>query len=88
VEKAQRALGENGIAGEIVVADNGSTDGSQNIAMGKGARVVRVAAKGYGNALMGGIAAARGRYIIMGDAEDSFDFLEIPRFVEKLRLVG
>lgn len=85
VEKAQRALRENGIAGEIVVADNGSTDGSQNIAISKGARVIGVAAKGYGNALMGGIAAARGRYIIMGDADDSYDFLEIPRFVEKLR---
>jgi glycosyltransferase involved in cell wall biosynthesis len=85
VEKAQRALRENRIAGEIVVADNGSTDGSQNIAISKGARVIRVAAKGYGNALMGGIAAARGRYIIMGDADDSYDFLEIPRFVEKLR---
>jgi len=85
VEKAQRALRENRIAGEIVVADNGSTDGSQNIAISKGARVIRVATKGYGNAIMGGIAAARGRYIIMGDADDSYDFLEIPRFVEKLR---
>lgn len=85
VEKAQRALRENGIAGEILVADNGSTDGSQNIAISNGARIVRVATKGYGNALMGGIAAARGRYIIMGDADDSYDFLEIPRFVEKLR---
>jgi len=88
VEKAQRALRENGIAGEIVVADNGSTDGSQNIAISTGARVIRVAMKGYGNALMGSIAAARGRYIIMGDADDSYDFLEIPRFVERLRQVG
>jgi glycosyltransferase involved in cell wall biosynthesis len=88
VEKTQRALRENRIAGEIVVADNDSTDGSQNSAMSKGARVVRVAMKGYGNALMGGIAAARGRYIIMGDADDSYDFLEIPRFVERLRQVG
>jgi glycosyltransferase involved in cell wall biosynthesis len=85
VEKALRALRENGIAGEIVVADNGSTDGSQEIARANGARVIGVAAKGYGNALMGGIAAARGRYIIMGDADDSYDFLEIPRFVDKLR---
>jgi glycosyltransferase involved in cell wall biosynthesis len=85
VEKAQRVLRENRIADEIVVADNGSTDGSQNIAISTGARVIRVATKGYGNALMGGIAAARGRYIIMGDADDSYDFLEIPRFVEKLR---
>jgi glycosyltransferase involved in cell wall biosynthesis len=85
VEKAQRALRENSISGEIVVADNGSTDGSQDIAISKGARVIRVATKGYGNALMGGIVAARGRYIIMGDADDSYDFLEVPRFVEKLR---
>jgi glycosyltransferase involved in cell wall biosynthesis len=85
VEKAQRALRENSITGEIVVADNGSTDGSQDIAISKGARVIRVPTKGYGNALMGGIVAARGRYIIMGDADDSYDFLEIPRFVEKLR---
>jgi glycosyltransferase involved in cell wall biosynthesis len=85
IEKAQRALMENNISGEIVVADNGSTDGSQDIAHRMGARVVRVEGKGYGNALMGGIAAARGRYVIMGDADDSYDFLEIPRFVEKLR---
>jgi glycosyltransferase involved in cell wall biosynthesis len=85
VEKAQRALREHGIAGEIVVADNGSTDGSQAIAAGRGARVVAVEARGYGNALMGGIAAARGRFILMGDADDSYDFLEIPKFVAKLR---
>src|SRR5262245_34326249 len=85
VDKAQRALRENGIQGEIIVADNGSTDGSQQIATSHGARVVRVAARGYGNALMGGIAAARGRYVIMGDADDSYDFLEIPKFVAKLR---
>jgi glycosyltransferase involved in cell wall biosynthesis len=85
IEKAQRALEQHNIDGEVVIADNGSTDGSQAIAIGKGARVVDVAAKGYGNALMGGISAARGRYIIMGDADDSYDFLEIPKFVEKLR---
>src|SRR6516164_4183772 len=66
VEKAQRALRENHIAGEVIVADNGSTDGSPAIAARLGARVVAVAARGYGNALMGGIAAARGQYIIMG----------------------
>jgi len=85
IDKAKRALAEHGIVGEIVVADNGSTDGSQAIAEGRGARVVPVADRGYGAALMGGIAAARGRYIIMGDADDSYDFGEIPRFVAKLR---
>jgi glycosyltransferase involved in cell wall biosynthesis len=85
IEKAQRALSANSISGEVVVADNGSTDGSQGIATRMGARVVNVAAKGYGNALMGGIAAARGKYIIMGDADDSYDFLEIPKYLEKLR---
>jgi glycosyltransferase involved in cell wall biosynthesis len=83
--KAQRALCDHEITGEIVVADNGSMDGSQAIATRMGARVVHVESKGYGNALMGGIAAARGKFIIMGDADDSYDFLEIPLFVEKLR---
>ena len=68
IEKVQRVFEQEGIAGEIVVADNGSTDGSQNIARGMGARVVNVEQKGYGNALMGGISAARGRYLIMGDS--------------------
>src|SRR5258706_14403676 len=85
VTKALRAMREAGIAGEVLVADNGSTDGSIAIAERLGARVERVARKGYGNALMGGIAAARGRFVIMGDADDSYDFLEIPRFVAKLR---
>ncbi len=85
VEKALQALRENQIAGEVVVADNGSTDGSQEIARKLGAKVVAVAAKGYGNALMGGIAAARGRFVLMGDADDSYDFLEAPKFLALLR---
>jgi glycosyltransferase involved in cell wall biosynthesis len=85
VEKALRAMREHGISGEVIVADNGSTDGSQRMASELGARVVPVGERGYGNALMGGIAAARGRFVIMGDADDSYDFLEIPKFVEKLR---
>jgi hypothetical protein len=85
IKKAQQAMRENGIAGEIIVADNGSADGSREIASGLGVRVVPVTAKGYGSALMGGIAAARGKFIIMGDADDSYSFLEIPKFVAKLR---
>jgi len=85
IGKAKRALNEQQIDGEIIVADNGSTDGSQAIAMRLGARLINVTEKGYGSALMGGILAARGEYIIMGDADDSYDFLEIPKFVEKLR---
>src|SRR5262245_1197199 len=85
IEKAMRAINEYGIAGEIVVADNGSTDGSQDVAVGLGARVIFVSERGYGCALMGGIAAARGKYVIMGDADDSYDFLEIPKFMNRLR---
>jgi len=85
IEKAQRAFNDADISGEVIVADNGSTDGSQAIAKELGARVVPVRERGYGSALMGGIATARGRFVIMGDADDSYDFLEIPRFVEKLR---
>ncbi len=85
VEKAVRWIREHNVAGEVIVADNGSTDGSQKIASDLGARVVPVPAKGYGAALMGGIEAARGRYIIMGDADDSYDFNDIGGFLEKLR---
>jgi glycosyltransferase involved in cell wall biosynthesis len=85
VERAVRALRDHGIEGEVVVADNGSTDGSRELAERAGARVVPVAERGYGAALMGGIAAARGRYVIMGDADESYDFGEIPRFMASLR---
>lgn len=85
IAKAQAALHEANIAGEIVIADNGSTDGSQAIAESYGARVVAVSQKGYGSALMGGIAAARGKYIVMGDADGSYDFGDIPLFLEQLR---
>jgi hypothetical protein len=85
VRKAAGFLCEHGIDGEIVVADNGSTDGSQRLAEEAGARVVPVSAKGYGNALMGGIVAAQGRYIIMGDADDSYDFTALMPFVSALR---
>lgn len=76
---------ENGIDGEVVVADNGSTDGSQQLAREAGARVVPVIDKGYGNALMGGIAAARGKYVAMGDADDSYDFTTLGPFLDELR---
>ena len=85
IKKAQRALLDRHIDGEIIVADNGSTDGSQAIAARMGVCIVNVETKGYGNALMGGITAARGKFIIMGDADDSYDFRDIPRFIEKLR---
>lgn len=85
VREAMDALAANGIVGEVLVADNGSTDGSQDLAMAAGARVVPIAIKGYGNALRGGIAAARGRFILMGDADASYNFGHLPRFVERLR---
>jgi glycosyltransferase involved in cell wall biosynthesis len=85
IQKALRSLRELDIAGEVIIADNGSTDGSQDIATRMGARVVPVAAKGYGSALMGGIIAARGVYIIMGDADDSYNFSNLGFFVNKLR---
>ena len=85
IEQAQRALKEHGMTGEIIVADNGSVDGSQDIARRLGARVVEVQPRGYGNALRGGISAARGTFVIMGDADESYDFRELPKFVQKLR---
>jgi len=85
VRKAIGFLESSGIDGEVLVADNGSTDGSQQLAAGAGARVVPISEKGYGNALIGGIAAARGTYVIMGDADDSYDFEHLLPFVEALR---
>ncbi len=85
VAKALRGIDENGLRGEVVVADNGSTDGSMEIAAKAGARVVRVAEKGYGAALRGGIEAARGSYVLLGDADDSYDFRELMPFVLRLR---
>jgi glycosyltransferase involved in cell wall biosynthesis len=82
VEKAMHAFRASGLRGEVVVADNGSTDGSIEIAEKLGASVVNVPQRGYGSALRAGIQAARGAFIIMGDADDSYDFSEIPRFVE------
>ncbi|MEM6687283.1 MAG: glycosyltransferase family 2 protein [Bacteroidota bacterium] len=85
IKKAQGFFEKHQIDGEVVIADNGSTDGSQAIAERLNARVVPVAEKGYGNALKGGIKAANGKYIIMGDADDSYDFSKLELFVEKLR---
>ncbi|HLP09573.1 MAG TPA: glycosyltransferase family 2 protein [Opitutaceae bacterium] len=85
LDEIAAALNAHGIDGEIVVADNGSTDGSQAIATAHGARLVPVAARGYGNALRGGFAAARGRYILTGDADGSYDFGHLPRFLDRLR---
>jgi glycosyltransferase involved in cell wall biosynthesis len=85
IDKAWSAMQQHGIRGEIIVADNGSTDESATIARELGARVVHVVERGYGNALMAGIAAAQGKYILMGDADDSYDFRDIQKFVEKLR---
>jgi glycosyltransferase involved in cell wall biosynthesis len=85
VRKALAYLKLNNIDGEVIVADNGSTDGSQAIAVALGARVVAVASRGYGNALRAGIEAARGRFVIMGDSDDSYDFTALEPFVEKLR---
>src|SRR5574341_815666 len=85
IQKAQKFLEQNNINGKVLVADNGSTDGSQDIARRLGADIVHVPHKGYGAALLGGIEAAKGKYIIMGDADDSYDFMSIMPFIEKLR---
>ena len=84
VAEARAALARAGVAGEVLVADNGSTDGSQVLAAASGARVVQIAGRGYGRALAGGVRAARGRYVLMGDADGSYDFGELPRFIDQL----
>ena len=85
IQKAQQFLHKENVNGEVLIADNGSTDGSQDIARSLGARVISVPARGYGAALKSGIAAAEGQYIIMGDADDSYDFLNLMPFLTKLR---
>ncbi|MDG2014582.1 MAG: glycosyltransferase family 2 protein [Pirellulaceae bacterium] len=85
IRKCNQVIKEHDLAAEVIIADNGSSDGSIEIALENGARVVHVQAKGYGSALRGGINAARGKYVIMGDADDSYDFLDIPKFVTRLR---
>lgn len=85
IDKARAYLARSGVVGEVLIADNGSTDGSQQIARDHGARVVDIAARGYGSALIGGMRAARGRFVIMGDSDDSYDFSDLGPFVAKLR---
>jgi len=85
IKKAQTFLQKNNIKGEVIIADNGSSDGSIEIAKQHGARVINVKEKGYGCALMGGIQAAQGRYVIMGDADDSYDFAALENYVKQLR---
>jgi glycosyltransferase involved in cell wall biosynthesis len=85
VLQAREAIERSGVRGEVLIADNGSTDGSVEIARGCGARVIHVETRGYGSALLGGIEAARGKYILMGDADQSYDFGQIDHFLAKLR---
>src|SRR5580698_401773 len=85
IRKARSYLEKRSITGEVLVADNGSTDGSQSLALAAGARVIEVQNKGYGAALIGGIEAASGRYVIMADADDSYDFTDLDGFLDRLR---
>ena len=85
VQQARQFLAESGVYGEVLIADNGSTDNSAELAREAGARVVSVTERGYGNALIGGIKAAHGKYVIMGDCDLSYDFLHLDGFIEKLR---
>ncbi len=85
IRKANRYLADSGVIGEVVIADNGSTDGSQDIARAEGAVVANIPRRGYGAALLGGIEAAQGKFIIMGDADDSYDFTRLDPFVKELR---
>lgn len=85
IDKAMKYLNDNNISGEVVIGDNGSTDGSQEIARSCGARIVDIPRKGYGSALMGAIQAAKGKYVIMGDSDDSYDFSNLNAYLEKLR---
>ncbi|MCI5578073.1 MAG: glycosyltransferase family 2 protein [Oscillospiraceae bacterium] len=85
VRQARQFLSESGVHGEVLIADNGSTDNSAELAREAGARVVSVTERGYGNALIGGIKAAHGKYVIMGDCDLSYDFLHLDSFIEKLR---
>ena len=85
INKAKKFLNDNNIDGEVLISDNGSSDGSQRIAKKEGARVVNAPIKGYGGALIKGCEEAKGKYVIMGDADDSYDFLHLMPFLEKLR---
>src|SRR5436190_22428883 len=85
ISKAQSFLKNNGVSGEVIVADNGSTDGSVEIAAELGARVVNVPVRGYGAALATGIEVAKGKYVIMGDSDESYDFSSLTLFIDKLR---
>jgi len=85
IRKARRFLDDHGVTGEVLVVDNGSEDGSPGIALAEGARVIHVAQRGYGAALIAGIASAEGHFVVMGDADDSYDFTRLMPFLELLR---